>query len=229
MEKKKKYENEMRYLNKYFSDPLELEGIIFKLDATDFGVTNGGDDYEKITGVDFLEEKTLIVGDDDNNSYLIFNKEKEEVDNNHVTDKVHILDKFYYDSESFIRKKHEPTNLPEYLRPFIIIKNEINITNNIINSSITNVNDLKYLRITEMNRIEDFLERNYERGGMYPLRDMKRHLEWIPKYRESVEVKRLQICKSCGGRSVKGCCERYSRKNRSMITMVIGWYKLKII
>jgi hypothetical protein len=127
------------------------------------------------------------------------------------------MDKYDYNPESFIRKRHEPVKIPGYLRLLIIIENKINITNNVINKS-------NALRISEPSGVEDFLEINYKRGGMYPLVEMKRHPEWRPRYRYVIITERVNICKSCKQKSAKNCCSEYSQKNRSKVTMVIGWH-----
>ena len=54
---------------------------------------------------------------------------------------------------------------------------------------------------------------------------MKRHPEWMPKYRYKITTSRMHICKSCKQKWVKKCCNSYSQENRSMLTMVIGWHK----
>ncbi len=56
--------------------------------------------------------------------------------------------------------------------------------------------------------------------------------EWNKEYEDLVEVKLVNICKSCGllprsmkgSKAYKGCCADYSSSNRVKIKMVIGWH-----
>src|SRR5262245_4308931 len=102
--KKKNHEEAMNYIQELFTSG--IKGIIIKLDSADLGDTNGADDYEKKTGVFFLDEKTLILEDSENNDYLVFNKGDGEVITRDITEKIHVIDKYDYNLESFIRKKH---------------------------------------------------------------------------------------------------------------------------
>lgn len=51
------------------------------------------------------------------------------------------------------------------------------------------------------------------------------HSKDFPGYKKYLEIKKVQICKSCGKKSLKGCCSGYNASNRSVLTMVIGWSK----
>ena len=70
----------------------------------------------------------------------------------------------------------------------------------------------------------DFFERNFKRGGMMPIKEMRRHPEWKEKYLDDAEVRDIHMCKSCPNRSHSGCCYEYSATNRKKIRMVIGWH-----
>jgi hypothetical protein len=54
---------------------------------------------------------------------------------------------------------------------------------------------------------------------------MKKHPEWKKEYRENIDIKKVQICKSCN----KKLGYNYSSVNRSMLTMVIGWSKKRVL
>lgn len=71
---------------------------------------------------------------------------------------------------------------------------------------------------------KSFFERNFKRGGMIPIKEMRMHPEWKEKYLDDAEVKDIHMCKSCPNRSHSGCCPEYSASNRKMIRMVIGWH-----
>lgn len=109
--RRKRKENDIDYLKKVCSLP--VEGAIIKIDATD----DGGADYEEIFGKNFLEEETLILGDDDNNVYLVFRKEEDEtVVAKDITKNLHIVDKCTYDNGSHIHKRYPPANIPAHLK-----------------------------------------------------------------------------------------------------------------
>ena len=237
--KEKRYKEDMEYLRRYF--PSSIEGFIIKLDSYDYDNPRSDipalEYYERETGVDALNESTLVLADDENSSYLIFIKEDGEVVTKHIGDSIHVLEKYEYDRESMIRKRHEPTRIPKHLRPLIIINNTtINNTmnnttvNNIggdnINGDVINViNKFDAIKISEYDEIKDLFGRNYNQEVMYSIKEMKKHPEWRKEYRNMLEVKKVEICKSCKKRWRKGCCEEYSRKNRSVILMATGWKK----
>ena len=86
------------------------------------------------------------------------------------------------------------------------------------------VNNFNALKISDEEDLE-FLRRNYKPGGIYPLKEMRKHPEWMPEYRYKIKIRKMHICKSCGNKWVKDCCIYYSQKNRKVLTMVIGWHK----
>jgi hypothetical protein len=212
-QKLKRYNEEVIHLIERDLYPIITgdDKIIVKLNAVD----DDSNDYKDKTGVHFMDEPTLIIGDKDNNALLVFERGEVQAKHitKHITKNMHIINKFCFDLDSIIHKRHEIAPMPVHLKS-VIINNYINynpIINNFQSCTLSNIS-------------VDFFERNYKRGGMYPLEDMKRHPEWIPEYRKQVEVKRIDMCKSCGQKFVKGCCINYNPKNRSMKTMVIGWH-----
>jgi hypothetical protein len=201
----KRYDNDVMYLIEKGLFPV-VDKTIIKIDAVD----DDSNDYKDKTGVHFMNEDTLILGDDSNNVYLVFEKEDEVVTTKSFAEHVHVIDSYCYDQGSIIHKKHEVTPAPVHLKSLIIN----NITNNFQSVSISDcAPDI------------GFLENNFKRGGMHPLVDMRQHPEWVPGYRKHIEVKRVTICKSCRKRFIKGCCPKYSSNNKTMQTMVIGWHK----
>ena len=70
-----------------------------------------------------------------------------------------------------------------------------------------------------------FFERNFLRGGMIPLKEVKRHIEWDGVYIKNANVKDVNECKSCGAKpAFSGCCPQSSKNNRKKIRQVIGWH-----
>ena len=209
-----RYNDDVLYLTKNGLFPITDKTII-KIDAVD----DNCNDYKDRTGVHFMDEETLILGDENNNVYLVFEKNDELATTKNITKRLHAIDNYRYCQGSIIHKKHEVTQMPIHLKS-IIINNTI--INNFQSLNISNSTSTK--KKTDFSEL-GFLEKNYRRGGMCPLVDMRQHQEWVPIYRKHVEVKRITICRSCRKRFIKGCCSEYSSKNKTMQTMVIGWHK----
>ena len=73
----KQYNNDVMYLIEHGLFPVVNKTII-KIDAVD----DNSNDYKDKTGIHFMNEKTLIIGDDDNNVYLVFEKDNEVITTN---------------------------------------------------------------------------------------------------------------------------------------------------
>jgi hypothetical protein len=204
-----RYNEDVAYLAERGLFPV-IDKTIIKLDAVD----DNSNDYKDKTGVHFMEEDTLILGDNDNNNvYLVFEKE-DEIGVHSITGHMHVTGEHRYGLGSFIHKKRDIIPMPTHLRLIIVNNIVTNITNNFQSVNIS----------SNTTSGGNFFERNYQRGGMYPLVDMRRHPEWVPGYRKHIEVKRVNICKSCKKRFIKGCCPGYRADNKTMQTMVIGWH-----
>ena len=208
-----RYNNDVLYLTKQGLFPVVKKTII-KIDAVD----DNCNDYKDRTGIHFMDEETLILGDEDNNVYLVFEKDDKLVTTKNITKRVHAIDNYHYCQGSIIHKKHEVAPMPIHLKSIII-------NNTIINNYSYTESPGQYLNTRTDASHSGFLEKNYNRGGMCPLVNMRQHPEWVPGYRKHVEVKRITICKSCRSRFIKGCCPEYSSNNKMMQTMVIGWQK----
>ena len=231
--KKKRYEDDICYLKDFFpsinKDNL-IVGTVLKLnnegeedDDDKYGNKKAGVfDYEEVTGVYFLDEDTLITEDWDGNIYVVF---KDEYGNfvDLVTKNILLLKTYKYNFGSIIHKKQEPKGIPEHLRTLIVINNTDNSIRT-INNTNTVINNFNALNISGPNVSKRFLEKNYKLCGMFPLVEMKKHPEWRSKYRHELDVERIQICKSCGNKSRKGCCESYHATNRKILKIVIGLF-----
>jgi hypothetical protein len=170
-------------------------------------------EYEDKTGVYLTNENTLLLGDK-NNIYLVYKGEEEEINSSRISENIRVIKEYIFDNNSFIYKRLEPVEVPGHLKPFIVINNTVNNT----------TNNFNFPTITNSVDVISFLEKNYIKGGMYPLKEMKKHSEWLPEYRHKVEVRRLTLCKSCGRRLIKDCCSEYNRENKVMLMMVVGWH-----
>ena len=231
--KKERYNREVQFLKKFF--PLRIEGIIVELitqdeyaEGTEYEEYTSIIEYRKMTnGAEVFDEETLIIGKGEESVCLVFKKEEEgKIKNRELTDRIYVLDELDFNQNSVIHKLFEPAKLPEHLRPLIVINN---VVNSRIGGGVGNIN-LDSLTISKGgnpgNRIRgglfnDFIERNYKPGGMCSLKEMKSHPEWKNEYRNKLEVKKVNICKS-RKKCTKGCCRNYRPTNRKVLLMVIG-------
>ena len=78
---------------------------------------------------------------------------------------------------------------------------------------------------TSIDTAQCYLETYFKRGGMCSMKKISKHPEWKPAYKNGIETKKIDICKSCEKRWLKGCCENYSRTNRTIWVMVVGWHE----
>ena len=172
-----RYNDDVLYLTKTGLFPV-VDKTIIKIDAVD----DNCNDYKDKTGVHFMDEETLILGDESNNVYLVFEKDDELVTTQKITRRVHAIDNYRYCQGSIIHKKHEVTPMPIHLKSIIINKTIIN------NYSYTEC-QIQSLNSTPTQKDvseSGFLEKNYKRGGMCPLVDMRQHPEWVPGYKKHV-------------------------------------------
>lgn len=100
-----------------------------------------------------------------------------------------------------------PAKLPDYLEDFIV-------------QCMT-----KAFENFKIKHEDDFFEKNFKRGGMMPIKDMKRHPEWETHYIGQVNLKDFNMCKSCTKRAFSGCCPEYSASNRIKLRMALGWHQ----
>ena len=105
---------------------------------------------------------------------------------------------------------YKPANLPDYLENYIV-------------QCMTKA--FECLKIKPDQRQDDFFERNFKRGSMMPIREMKMHPEWQTKYIGQVDLKDVNMCRSCKQRAYSGCCTEYSASNRNKVRMVLGWHQ----
>lgn len=208
--------------------------VTIKLDASD----NTDKEYEDTFGLHFLDEKTLIIGDDMNNVILVYQDDNKVVTHN-ITPKIHVFNKFRFDKKCILHKQIEPAQVPPHIHVHLqFIQNNIqnNIQSNTIQNTIHNTfNDLQISspQPTYINSLELYLKTYFKKEGTCPFKQLSRHAEWKKEYRNMVETltgsacatRRMCICKSCHKRWLKGCCPNYNRNNRTHWVMVVGWHE----
>lgn len=161
-----------------------------------------------------------------NNVLLVYQDENKVVDED-LTSLIHVLNKLRVTSQCIVHKKMEPSKTPPHIKINLNkIQNNIQNANTIQNAS-TIQNNFANLHVssTTINNVDCYLESYFKRGGMCSLKKILRHPEWKAAYRNEMETRKLNICKSCEKRWLKGCCENYSRANRTIRVMVIGWHE----
>ena len=126
-----------------------------------------------------------------------------------VCEGVTIVESFSFNSKYRVENYwHKPAELPNYLESYIT---------KCVSDAFNNL---------RVDNNDNFFDRNFARGGMMPLKNVKKHPEWQTKYIGQVDTKDVNMCISCGFRAYKGCCSEYSAKNRKKIRMAIGWHEL---
>ena len=195
--------------------------VTIKLDASDYSDV----EYKNKFGVDFMDENTLIVGDEMNNVLLVY-QDKDRVITKNITPMIHVLNKLRMTPECIVHKMLQPSETPLH------VKINLNfIQNNIQNNTIqNNFNNLRVSPTCTDNAQcikphYDFFEKNFRRGGMMPVKEMKMHPEWKTEYIGQVNLKDFNMCKSCKKRAFSGCCPKYSASNRIKVRMVLGWHQ----
>lgn len=157
----------------------------------------GYDNYKEKLG-DPMAEDTLIMGDEDNNVVLLFRHSTEADTCNGLGDGIDISSNYRYDTGCIIHNRKRPSDLPQHIK-----------------------NAITERHFAKLN--PTFFENNFKKGGMVSLKSVKRHPDWREEYRHEVNIKRINMCKSCKSRAYKGCCSEYSPTNRVMVKMILGW------
>ncbi len=240
-------QKDLQYVRSLFDNTTNVSGTVLKLD-----VDNGFTNYKDKIG-NPMNEKTLIVGDENNNVLLVF-KQHQELVPVKVFDGVNIISRFQYKDGYLLHRKQQPTDVPLRIVNIVMQQNNVYNANNFkfITKNTTNkFNNLKINldaseykkehsksdilgqtqivrecpRSNSLNhKFVTFMHRFYKEGGMVPIKNVKMHPEWTKEYEKYITTKRVNMCKSCKGKAHKGCCSGYSSGNRVMIKMVIGWY-----
>ena len=223
---KKRFVQDIEYLETLFPS-WPPSGTVVKLI-----VGQGYDNYKSIIG-DPMKENTLIVQDNECNVLLFF-KHSERTPKKNVSKGITTMTIFNYTEGCIISKKHDITEVPLHLEQFIysnaLFQNAATLThmqlceseNRPIEESHS-VTTLVESQLKSLTLNDDFFSRNYNKGGMISLKEVRRHPEWKQEYEQLVETKYVHICKSCESKAYAGCCPGYSAVNRKKVKMVLGW------
>ena len=194
----RRFERDKEYLNSLIGSTQNMQGTIVVLDEI------GMDNYTKKIKYP-MDEETLIIGEDDNSVLLFFKRSDKKFKVQVPIEGVTVVRSIDYTRGCIIHKKQEPADVPNYLYQYIF------------NDDVVDT----FSRMSLQDA--DFFDRNYKKGGMISLKEVRRHPEWKEEYNQKVEIKLVHICKSCGFKAFKGCCSDYSSSNRKKVKMVIGW------
>lgn len=194
-----------QYLQSLFPSLNDMKGIIVKIEPEE-----GFEAYKKKIG-DPMKEDTLIIGDDDCNIMLFFKCEN-RIHVNKICKGVTVIDCFTYDKTIIIHKQVAPAELPKRLEKYVFDFVPVELIHKMENVNL-------------QDPLQHFLTKYYIPGGMTKLGDMKQLPEWRNEWRDCLEIKQTQMCKSCGEKAKRGCCEYYATTNRKPLLMVYGWTK----
>ena len=224
MEHKK--QKDLQYVRSLFGNTTNVSGTVLKLD-----VDNGFTNYTDKIG-NPMSEETLIVGDENNNVFIVF-KQHQKLVPVKIFDGVNIISSLKYGDGYLLHRKKQPTDVPMRIVNIVMQQNNVYNTNNfkfVTKNTTNNFNSLKikddkeHTQDDQLNtNFETFMHRFYKEGGMVPIKNVKMHPEWTKEYEACITTKRVNMCKSCKEKAHKGCCLEYSSSNRVMIKMVIGW------
>ena len=193
---------DLKYLEVLFPYIPEMHGTIVHIDGYEEHAVNNYADKIKNP---FMEETLILI---ERKSVILFFKHSEnKVRHETSIAGVRVYTSMQYNNSCSVLKKRKPADVPNDLAKYIFEEETI-------------VDMLGKINIKD-----DFFDRNYTKGGMISLKEMKRHPEWKNEYRNSLDIKKVHVCKSCKKKWYKKCCAEYSRTNRTMLQMVIGWNK----
>lgn len=203
---------EAEFLKNIYPDLNFMKGTILRLD-----IEGGFDNYTSRFG-NPMKETTLILGDDDNNVLLFFNPSEKPVKKSMI-EGVSVLTCYKYSNDMIIHKHVQPIALPKRLEPYVL---DFAAFAGQQSCTVENVGNLMAdMTITPMS--VQFMDTHYKRGDMIRLKNVTEHPFWKKEYRMDLSIKKFQMCKSCGKRALRGCCDNYSSTNRKPITMIVGW------
>jgi hypothetical protein len=112
-------QKDLQYVKSLFNNTRNVSGMVLKLDV-DKGFTNYKDNIGNP-----MNEKTLIVGDENNNVLLVF-KQNQEIVPVKVFDGVNIISRFQYKDEYILHRKQKPTDVPLRIINIVMQQNNIN-------------------------------------------------------------------------------------------------------
>lgn len=214
---KKRFIQDIEYLETLFPS-WPPSGTVVKLI-----VEQGFDNYKSIIG-DPMKENTLILQDNECNILLFFKHSKKTLKKN-VSKGITTMNIFNYTEGCIISKKHDITEVPLHLEQFIYSDDSpmLQIWRMRPSEDSHYVTTPVKSQMRNLTLNDDFFSRNYNKGGMISLKEVKRHPEWKQEYEQLVETKYVHICKSCESKAYAGCCSNYSAVNRKKVKMVLGW------
>ena len=199
-----KFEQDVRYLNKLFGTASNTEACVVIISGKK-GIASYSQRF-----ADPLKDQTLRISNL-TDVVLFYKHDAKYLPTLEVCDGV-TMEKSFSFTKGYKVENYwcQPAKLPDYLESFIVQCVE---------------KAFESLQIKPDQRLDGFFERNFKRGGMMPIKEMKRHPEWETQYIGQVSLKDFNMCKSCTKRALSGCCPEYSASNRIKVRMVLGWHQ----
>lgn len=196
-----KFEHDVRYLNKLFGTTSNIEACVVRISGKK-GIASYSHKF-----ADPLKDHTLRISSS-TDVVLFYRHDVKYLPTLEVCDGV-TMEKSFSFTKGYKVENYwgRPAKLPDYLEDFIV---------QCIEKAFENL---------QIKHEDDFFEKNFKRGGMIPIKLMKGHPEWQTKYIGQVDLKNVNMCKSCKQRAYSGCCPEYSASNRNKVRMVVGWHQ----
>ncbi len=231
----KQREERLRFIENISDGGNQIEGAIIKI-APGKGYNN----YVTAFG-DPLKEDTLVIGDTEDNIIVCFKGGDGVVTKRQVLEGVSVIPHFDYTTQCIIHKKEKLADVPQYLINVIFqnnITNNINVTiphsaagyssNELSNKASGRLaEDLSKRLQLGASDAEAFMSRFYHRGGMMDWKIASSNSEWMKEYESQLIIKKVNKCKTCGNKAIRGCCGDYSAKHRVIKKQIIGWSEIK--
>ncbi len=176
-------------------------------------------DYNKKFGVNFMDERTFLFSDENNNSLMVY-RDLEKVIPTSITPSIHVLNFLCLTSSCFVHKQMDPIQVPEH------IKVNLNfVQNNIQQNAETITNNMHNLQLSHTNKfvLETYCDSFFIKGEIMSIKQLTQHPMYTKSFRDKIITRNMHICKCCNKKYLKGCCENYSLKKRSTRLMVLGW------
>ena len=199
-----KFEQDVRYLNKIFGTTSNIEACVVRISGKN-GITSYSQKF-----ADPLKDQTLRISSP-TDVVLFYKHGVKYLPAIEMCDGVTMEGSFTFAKGHKVENYwYKPAKLPDYLESYIVQ---------------CMAKAFESLKIKPDQKQDDFFRRNFKRGGMMPIKEMKRHPEWQTKYVGQVDLKDVNMCRSCKRRAHSGCCPEYSASNRNKVRMVLGWHQ----
>jgi|GEM_PF-2921778 len=215
----------------FFTEKFKSFGsyIIIKISAHDelIGISN----YKRFFFNDFIDENTLILVDENNDSFVVFvNDNKGKLtDECELDECLSIVPTIKYDKDmSIYRNKRDIIPVPDRILSLLkcyLAENEKKDDN--ISQISSKLKSLQLMK--PVDKFIRFSEKNLIYGKAYVLKDVKNMPGWNAEFLNYVSIAKISFCKSCRQKAFstrynnKKCCNNYAKSNRTNLIGINDW------